>query len=157
MAEDQIATWLQVAAVVVAIAAVGAAVLAAIATSVLAIVLGALDRRNVSRVAARDHEFQQLFREQDLLHRLLENYNRGGSSDATESSRMGSDALTLIGAIGPRRLPELWNSHVNSDTSLRESLEDPEMPDYKKEAIKVQLAVNANRAALRDLAEAADN
>ncbi|SDZ26556.1 hypothetical protein [Herbiconiux ginsengi] len=151
MTQDALALWIQVIAVLAAIGAVVAAVLAAVTASVVAVVLGALDRRNAQRISVRDHEFQRLFREQELLQRLLENYNRGGSTDSAEASRMGSEALTLIGAIGPQRLPELWANHVDSDAALHALLDDPEMPDYKKEAIKVQLALNANHRDLRGL------
>lgn len=151
MTIDEASLWIQAGTVLAATAAVVVAILAALATGVVAIVLGAMDRRNTAMIAARGNQFQQLFREQELLQRLLENYNRGGSSDRAESARMGTEALTLIGAIGPDRLPELWASHVSSDEQLRELLADPEMPDYKKEAIKVQLALNASRRDLLQL------
>lgn len=148
MTIDEASLWIQAGTVLAATAAVAVAIFATLATAVVAIVLGAMDRRNTAMIAARGNQFQQLFREQELLQRLLENYNRGGSSDRAESARMGTEALTLIGAIGPDRLPELWDSHISSDEQLQELLADPEMPDYKKEAIKVELALNASR---RDL------
>jgi hypothetical protein len=121
---------------------------AAVATSVLALVLGELDRRNARRIAAADRRFQRLARENELLQRLLENYNRGGSSDPAESQRMGSEALTLIGSIGEDRLPGFWESHVSSDEVLTALLDDETMPDWKKDAIRVQLALNASRREL---------
>jgi hypothetical protein len=148
MEQAQVALWIQVAAVLAAIAAVIIAIFAAVAASGVALVLGWLDRRTALAISTADQQFQRLFREQELLQRLLANYNRGGSTDSGEAQRMGSEALTLIGAIGPERLPELWESHVSSDVSLHAHLEDPEMPPYKKEAIKVQLALNASRRAL---------
>ncbi|TFC93551.1 hypothetical protein [Cryobacterium sp. TMT3-29-2] len=148
MEQEELANWIQLAAVLAAIAAVVIAVLAALAASIVALVLGSLDRRTALTISTSDHEFQRLFREQDLLQRLLDNYNRGGSTVSGEAGRMGSEALTLIGTIGPDRLPELWASHISSDDSLRTLLVDPEMPSYKKEAIKVQLALNASRRAL---------
>ena len=54
--------------------------------------------------------------------------SRSCCKDSNEAGRMGSAALTLIGAIGAERLPELWESHVSSDVSLHAHLEDPEMP-----------------------------
>ena len=142
---DEIALWIQVAAVIAAVAAVTIAVLAAVATSVIALVLGVLDRRNARRIAEADRRFQRLSREHELLEKLLENYNRGGSSDREETNRMGAEALTLIGAIGPERLPEFWESHVSTDEKLGELLDDATMPDWKKDAIRVQLAMNQNR------------
>lgn len=148
MEQEDAVFWIQVAAVLAALAAVAIAVLAAVTASVVALILGWLDTRTALAISVRDHEFQRLFREQELLRRLLENYNRGGFADPNEASRMGTEALTLIGAIGPGRLPELWESHVSSDDSLRAHIDDPECPAYKKKAIKIQLALNASRRAL---------
>jgi len=133
MTENQLALLIQTAAVV-------AAVLAAI----IALVLGAQDRRNARVIAARDRRFHQLMVENARLARLLENYNRGGSTNPEEVSRMGAEALTLVGLIGPERLPKLWKEKVDSESKLRELLDDPQMPDWKKDAIDVQLAVLAN-------------
>jgi len=94
---------------------------AAMAASVVALVLGWLDRMIALASSTADRQFQRLFREQELLQRLLENYNPGRIQDSDEVGGMGSEALTLIGAIGPERLPELWESRVSSDVSLARS------------------------------------
>lgn len=56
---------------------------------------------------------------------------------------MGAEALTLIGVLGPDRVPHLWDERAGDDTKLRGHYEDPEWPQHKKDAIEVQLAVNA--------------
>lgn len=132
--EETVALWIQAVAVVVAIA-----------TGVIAIILGVVDRRNTRIVAEQDRAFTRLMVERELLAKLLENYNNGGSTDREEASRMGSEALTLIGLIGERRLPDLWASHVDGESALRLSLDDPDMPDWKKDAIRVQIAVIRNQ------------
>jgi len=78
----------------------------------------------------------------EMLLRLLENYNRGGSADAQEADRLWSEALTLVGALGPGRLPASYAEKVDEDEELRALLADDEMPEWKKEAIRVQLALN---------------
>jgi hypothetical protein len=138
--QENAALWIQVAAVV-----------AAIATSIVAVVLGVADRRNAREIAAKDRRFQHAQRELELLQRLLENYNRGGSTDPEESQRMGSEALSLVGMVGEQRLPQQWEEMVSSDEHLEGLLQDPEMPDWKKEAIYVQLAVNRVRRELHEL------
>ena len=113
MEQAEVALWIQVAAVLTAVAAAIIAMFAAVAASVVALVLGWLDRRTALAISTADQQFQRLFREQGLLQRLLANYNRGGSTDSGEAQRMGSEALTLIGAIGPERLPELKADMMN--------------------------------------------
>ncbi|MDN4638825.1 hypothetical protein QCD70_01075 [Agreia sp. PsM10] len=143
--EDTVALWIQAVAVVVAIA-----------TGVIAIILGVVDRRNTRRVAEQDRAFTRLMVEREQLAKLLENYNKGGSSDPEEASRMGSEALTLIGLIGERRLPYLWASHIEGEAALRLSLDDPDMPDWKKDAIRVQIAVIRNQDDIGTVAPASE-
>lgn len=142
--------------------------LAAVGASVVALVVSAKDRANArqiaiddraaaARVAAEDRRqslhHARLLRELDILSRLLENLNRGGSSDAQERTRLGAEALTLIGQLSEERLPTLWNERAGDEERLRAAYEDPEMPQHKKNAIEAQLAV---LAILREVSEAAD-
>lgn len=124
-----------------------AAVLAAITAAIVALVVSALDRRNARRIADADRasslRHAHLMFELDALTRLSQNLNRGGSTDALERARMGAEALTLVGALNPQRLPELWDRKVGDDERLRAAFNDPEMPDYKKEALETQLAISA--------------
>lgn len=122
------------------------AVLAAVAAAIIALIVSALDRRNARNIAAADRASElrraHLLFELEALTRLSENLNRGGSSDKAESERMGAEALTLVGVLSPERLPELWKRKVGSDDQLRAAYADPEMPDYKKEALETQLAIS---------------
>ncbi|MFS0852539.1 hypothetical protein [Microbacterium sp. 179-I 3D4 NHS] len=154
MDTEVIGNWIQV---LVVIAAIGAAI--------VALVVSSKDRRNAQKIAEGDRAAAaevaaadrrealrqaHLMFELETLSRLLENLNRGGSSDRQESSKMGAEALTLIGLLGRDRIPHLWDQRAGDDAKLRASLEDPKMPDYKKEAIRVQLAVNAVRDEISD-------
>lgn len=134
------------------------AVLAAVAASIVALVVSAKDRKNAqtiarddrdaaARVAAGDRrealrQAHMMF-ELESLTRLLENLNRGGTSDDLERRRMGAEALTMIGVLGPKRVPHLWEDRAGDDEKLRAHYADPQMPAFKKNAIEVQLAVNA--------------
>ena len=123
-----------------------AAVLAAIGAAIVALVVSALDRKNAENIAATDRASAlrqaHLMFELDVLRRLSENLIRGGSSDRQESARMGSEALALIGLLNPDRLPSLWEQRVGDDARLRAALEDPDMPEFKKNALETQLATS---------------
>lgn len=134
--------------------------LAAITAAVVALVIGALDRRNARAIAAEDRKatlaHAKLMFDLDVLSRLLENLNRGGSSDPGESKRMGAEALTLIGLLGPDLLPTQWHQRVGDEVKLQELLAGDDFPEWKKNAIEVQIAVNTVLAKIRaELAEPA--
>lgn len=57
-------------------------------------------------------------------------------------SRLGAEALTLVGTLGPDLVPELWARKVGDDEKLRTHFADPGFPQYKRDAIEVQLAMN---------------
>ena len=128
------------------------AVLAAVGAAIVALLISALDRRNARHIAAADRASAlrqaHLMFELEALSRLSENFNRGGSTDSSESRRMGAEALSLIGLISPDRLPGLWNERVGDDAKLQAHLDDPDFPSYKKWALETQLAVSA---VLRDI------
>lgn len=140
---EAVALWVQVAAV---LAAVGAAI--------VALVISARDRANAREIAAEDR--RQALRQAHLMFeleastRLTENLNRGGSTDRAEAGRMGSEALTLIGLLGADRLPTQWERRVGEDERLRDLLQSPQTPGFKKDAIEAQLAVNAVLGEIRD-------
>ncbi|KNH15720.1 hypothetical protein ACU18_16135 [Arthrobacter sp. ZBG10] len=75
MTKEEIALWVQVAAVV-----------AAVVAAIIALVISALDRRNARQIAAEDRrialEHDQLLFEQSELLRLLQNLRRGSHTDA---------------------------------------------------------------------------
>ncbi|WP_061016684.1 hypothetical protein [Microbacterium sp. CCH5-D1] len=131
---------------------------AAVGAAIVALVVSAKDRKNAQRIAEGDRAAAaelaaqdrreglrqaHLMFELEALTKLLENLNRGGSTDPLETRRMGAEALTLIGALGSDRLPHQWERRVGDDERLEAAYEDPEMPEYKKDALEGQLAVNA--------------
>lgn len=123
------------------------AVLAAVTAAIVALVVSALDRRNARQIADADRasalRHAHLMFELETLTRLSENLNRGGSTDPAESRRMGAEALTLVGALSPERVPDLWQRKVGDDERLQAAMNDPEMPAHKIEALETQLAINA--------------
>ncbi|PWC03076.1 hypothetical protein [Agromyces badenianii] len=132
----QLTLWIQAGAVVVAVAA-----------SLVALYTSWRDRANARRIAAEDRraslEQAKLMFDLEALLRLLENLNRGGSTDTQESRRMGSEALSLIGLLGPDLLPTQWQRRVGrDDEGFQTLLKDPGFPEFKKDAIEVQIAVN---------------
>jgi hypothetical protein len=147
MKQEELALWIQVAAVV---AALGAAV--------VALVVSAKDRKHSRLIAEEDRKAAllqaKLLLDLEALMRLLENRNRGGSSDRQESARLGAEALSLVGLIGRERIPRQWSRQVSdSDEALREYFDDPDLPAYKKDAIEAQLAVNGVLAEIKALLE----
>ncbi|MCC3295562.1 hypothetical protein LJ756_13125 [Arthrobacter sp. zg-Y411] len=136
MNQETIALWVQLAAVV---AAVGA--------SIVALVVSALDRRNARQIAAADrkealHQAHLMF-EMELLTRLTQNLRRAGHSDSTISKDMGAEAASLIGAIGPERLPRNWRSRVGdfSIPDLHRELQDESKPEWIRNSIEAQIAL----------------
>lgn len=144
---DELALWVQVAAV---LAAVGAAI--------AALVVSALDRRNARRIAAKDRavgvrQSHLLFQLESLL-RLEGNLRRGGSNDEQKRRDMGAEAAALIGAIGPGRLPMNWANRIGKDDDeLREFVEDESNLDWLRRSVEAQRALNAVVAELRELQE----
>lgn len=144
MTEAQLSNWIQIAAV-----------LAAVGASIVALIVSALDRRNARKIADADraaslHHARLLF-ELEMASRLLENNNRGGSTDAIERAQLGAEALTMIGILGRGRVPRQWARRVDrDDDGLSDLLADPDLPDFKKDAVETQLAVNAILRAIDD-------
>lgn len=155
-----ISNWIQGATGVVALVAAGAA-----------LVVSWLDRRESRAEADRDrcaarelaqedraaaaHHARLAF-ELEALTRLAENRNRGGSQDHEERARLGAEALTLVGIVGRERIPSQWDRQVEkSSDELRAHLVDPDLHQWKIDAIEVQLAINdvlgeLDRATSRD-------
>lgn len=145
MNSESVALWVQVAAV-----------LAAVGSSLVALRIAKKDRGEALRLNLLNQQtalrHAKMLFDLENLRSLLQIENRGGSVDQAESQRMGADALTLTGLIGPERLPELWTHRVGGlDDYLLEVAADPDFPQWKRDAIAVQLAVNA---VSREIAEA---
>lgn len=131
----ELTDWIQVVAVLVAVGA-----------SLVALYISDRDRTNARQIAAADRRAAlrqaKLLVDLENLTRLAENLNRGGSTDPAETKRMGAEALTLIGLIGPDLLPTQWAKRVGSNAHLEAKLRDEDFPEFKKYAIEAQLAVN---------------
>ncbi|HXH36903.1 MAG TPA: hypothetical protein VNJ54_21180 [Plantibacter sp.] len=123
------------------------AVLAAVGAAIVALVISAKDRRNARQIAADDRREAlrqaHLLFELEHLVRLSQNNNRGGSTDPIERKQLGAEALTMIGALGETRVPSQWNRRVGNDEKLQAAMTDAAMPEFKKDALETQLAVNA--------------
>lgn len=135
-----------------------AALVAAVLASIVALFTSWRDRANARNIAAEDRrsalEQAKLMFDLEALLRLLENRNRGGSTDKEERSRLGSEALSLVGLLGPEQVPTQWARQVErDDDGLRAKATEPKFPEFKKDAIEVQLAVNAATRRIRELIE----
>lgn len=137
MTKEEIALWVQVAAVVSAVVA-----------AIIALVVSALDRKNARRIADEDRRSAlkqaHLMFELEALLRLTQNLTRGGHTDRQISSDMGAEASALIGALGPERIPKSWARIVDiSPQEIQATLEDEKTPDYLKHSIEAHLALRA--------------
>lgn len=146
MTTENVTLWIQAGAVVVAVGA-----------SMVALFVSWRDRLNARRIAAEDRRAalaqSKLMFDLEALFRLLENQNRGGSTDDLERSRLGAEAMALVGLIGPERLPALWQRQITlDDEGLRGKLaRDSDTPEFIKDSIEVQLALNEVVREIRDV------
>lgn len=98
------------------------------------------DRRSARREAERRHRL-------DLLIRLAQNLERGGSSDSLERARLGAEASALITALGPDVLPELFAAQGDYEEGIQRLSSKPSSEwNWAERA-------DAVRIALRDVAE----
>lgn len=132
-----------------------AAVVVAVGAAVAALVISWLDRRNARRIAADDRAAalsrEKLLLELALLQRLTENLSRGGSSDPQVSKDMGAEALSIIGVIGPDRLPTNWAKRIGEEGHIRDVMNDPATPEWLSRSIEAQLAVEEVVGEIRTL------
>lgn len=145
MTKEDIALWVQVAAVIVAIGA-----------SVVALIVSALDRRNTRKIAAADRlmalRHGRLTFEMEALLRLSQNLQRGGSNDTQKSRDMGAEAGAIVGAIGPERLPQNWEKRIEkTEEELRAFVADEANEDWLRRAVEAQLALMEVTEEIRQL------
>jgi len=109
----------------------------------------AADRRAAAdRAAAREAAQHHL--DLELLIRLAENLQRGGSSDTREPQRMGAEARALLGALGPDRLPFAYDRYAGLDgDGLRALIDDAARPDWLRCANEVVWELQRTAAANR--------
>jgi len=147
---DSLAVANLVVQLVLAASAVGAAV--------VALVIGALDRRTVREIAAEDRraslEHAKLMFDLEALLRLSQNLERGGHTDSTVSKDMGAEAAALVNLIGPERLPVTWAAKRGSTLDeAREFAAREDTPPFKKHSIEVHLELDRVAQRIRELAE----
>lgn len=115
-------------------------VTATFAAVVAALVIAAVDRRAADRRAEQDRAAARrearMRHELDMLARLAELLNRGGSTDSSKSARMGSETAALLVALdGERRLPIAWATHVRGSLADAEArLRKQDTPDWRSGA-----------------------
>lgn len=137
MTKEEVALWVQVAAVV-----------AAVVAATIALVVSALDRRNARRIADEDRraalrQAHMMFELQALL-RLAQNTSRGGHSDTNISKDMGAEWAALVGALGPDRVPISWAKLVDlPPEGVKAKLTDDGTPEWLKKSIEAHMALAA--------------
>lgn len=129
--------WIQLAAVLVALAA-----------SITALVIATQDRRTQLAIAREARAHDRLSLELEYAVRMSANRNRGGSTDALERAQLSAEALALAGVVGPRWAPRQYARAMNYKTpeQLRERLSDPDemrSPRWVKDKIEAGLAVQS--------------
>lgn len=137
MTTEDLTLWIQAAAVV---AAVGAAI--------VALIVSALDRRNARAIAAKDRAVSirqaKLMFELETLLKLSQNLRRGGHTDEETRKDMGAESGALIGAIGAERLPRNWENRIEKDDAgLREFVADATQPEWLRNSVEAQVALNS--------------
>lgn len=139
--------------------------LAGVTVAVVALVVGALDRRNAKRIAEEDRRHTERVAEEDrraatrqawLMFelesalRLAENQRRGGSSDPEEASRLGTEAGVLVGLLGKERVPHLAKElNPETEEELRTYMARDDTPEWKRRAVEAHLAAVAIAEELR--------
>lgn len=128
--------WIQSA---VALAAVGAAI--------VALVVGAMDRKVAREIAAEDRraalEQAKLMFDLEVLLRLSQNIERAGHTDPVVAKDMGAEAAALLNIIGAERLPQTWaDKRDSTEEQAREYAAKPDTPSYKRHAVEVYLEIN---------------
>lgn len=116
----------------------------AVGAAIVALVIGALDRKAAREIAAEDRraslEQAKLMFDLEVLLRLSQNLERGGHKDQAISHDMGAEAAALINLIGPDRLPVTWAAKRGSSLDeAREYAQREDTPAFKKHSIEVHL------------------
>lgn len=141
---------------------------AAVAAAIIALLIGARDRKKADEIAKADRVHAQVLAERAQKHaedladhqartaleheklmfdlglatRLLENIIRSGSVDTQESKRMGAEALALIGLLGPKRLPQQWARRQLDNEKLKSIAADESKETFIRNQAETQLMAN---------------
>ncbi len=124
-----------------------AVALAAVSAAIIALIVGALDRKAARVIAEEDRratlEQAKLMFDLEVLLRLSRNIERGGHTDPVLRSDMGAEAAALLNIIGAERLPQTWaDKRASTEEQAREYAAKPDTPAYKRHAIEVHLEIN---------------
>lgn len=145
MTQENVALWVQVAAVV-----------AAVLASIVALAVSAMDRRNSRRIADEDRRAAlkqaHLMFELQALVKLSQNLSRGGHSDPNIVQDMAAERAALVGALGPERIPRNWGTHVEeTPEELRAMIADESTDFVLAHSIEAHLALTEVAAEIRRL------
>lgn len=105
------------------------------------------DRRQSAEIARDDRAAMRHEAERrhilDLLVRLVENLDRGGSTDPQERARMGAEAGALTTAIGPDLLPHAWaRRHEDIEEARKRHADVERKRDWSDAADEAALALH---------------
>lgn len=132
------------------------ATIVAAGAAVVALVIASMDRRNAIKIAEDDRRVTidqaRLQAELEAAVRLTVLEARGGHTDPVLSKDMGAETLALIAMLGPERVPEMWRRRVTkSDEELRNFIADVREPQYLRDTVEAERAVQAILDELRSL------
>jgi len=124
-----------------------AVAVAAVLAAVIALVVGAQDRKNARVIAAEDRraalEHAKHMYDLDALVRLARNIERAGHENPQVSRDMQAEAAAILHLLGPQRLPKTWADKRGSTLEeAREYGERDDIPAYKRHAVEVHLELD---------------
>lgn len=123
-----------------------------------AIVVASRDRRNAREIAEKDRRIalrqSRLLFEWEAAKRLSVLEARGGHVDPVISKDMGAETMALVALLGKDRVPEMWARRVGkTDAELRAFVLDESQPQYLRDAVEAERAVQSIAVELDQLAE----
>jgi len=125
---------------IVQIIGVGVTSLSVVAALTIAVLGNRAADRRAEADRAESRRAAQYARDVDMLERLTQNLERGGSSDPVERARMGVEAITLLVALAEERLPLAYQRRAKmSLDEIRATLDDPSVPEWRQAANEVLL------------------
>jgi hypothetical protein len=131
------------------------AVVAAVATAIVGVITGIVDRRSARTTAEEDRRASarqaRLMFEWEAAQRLAINLARGGHTDPVIVKDMGAEALALTALLGPDRVPHMWSERVGkSDEEMQAFVDDPSNERWLRWAAEAERAMNRIAQEIRD-------
>lgn len=132
------------------------AIIVAVGASIVALVIAYQDRRSAIAIAETDRRIAidqaRLLSDLEAATRLSILEARGGHTDSAVAKDMGAETLALIARLGPDRVPRMWQRRVaKSDQELRAFIEDESEPEFLRDAVEAERAVQDILGDLRAL------